>query len=138
MYTAALERTEREVAELCRGGLDKDAFCRSVGERLARVVQFDGSCWHTIDPATLLITSHLTENIPDVDFPLLAWNEYVADDVNRFASLARGRRHVGDVARRDGGASRSAACGIARCSLLAVSTPSCARPSCRDPRAGAR
>ena len=69
MYTAALERTEREVAELCRGGLDKDAFCRSVGERLARVLQFDGSCWHTIDPATLLITSHLTENIPDVELP---------------------------------------------------------------------
>ena len=66
MYTAALERTEREVAELCRGGLDKDAFCRSVGACLARVVQFDGSCWHTIDPATLLITSHLTENIPEV------------------------------------------------------------------------
>jgi DNA-binding CsgD family transcriptional regulator len=94
MHTDALERTEREVAELCRGGLDKDAFCRSVGKCLAGVVRFDGSCWHTIDPMTLLITSHLTENIPEVNFPLLAWNEYVADDVNRFASLANGRRHV--------------------------------------------
>ena len=97
MHSGALERTEREVAELCRGGLEKDAFCRSVGASLARVVQFDGSCWHTIDPATLLITSHLTENIPDVNFPLLAWNEYVADDVNRFASLADGRRRVGTL-----------------------------------------
>jgi DNA-binding CsgD family transcriptional regulator len=97
MYTAALERTEREVAELCRGGLDKDAFCHSVGACLARVVHFDGSCWHTIDPATLLITSHLTRNIPEVNFPLLAWNEYVAEDVNRFASLARGRRRVGTL-----------------------------------------
>jgi DNA-binding CsgD family transcriptional regulator len=60
-------------------------------------VQFDGSCWHTIDPVTLLITSHLTENIPAVDFPLLAHNEYVADDVNGFASLARGRRCVGTL-----------------------------------------
>jgi DNA-binding CsgD family transcriptional regulator len=97
MQLAALARTEREIAELCRGGLDKNAFCRSVGERLAGAVQFDGSCWHTIDPATLLITSHLTENIPEVNFPLLAQNEYVADDVNTFASLAHGRRRVGTL-----------------------------------------
>ena len=97
MQATALHRTEREVTELCRGGLDKNAFCRSVGGSLAGSVQFDGSCWHTIDPATLLITSHLTENIPGVNFPLLALNEYVADDVNTFASLARGRRRVGTL-----------------------------------------
>jgi DNA-binding CsgD family transcriptional regulator len=77
--------------------MDKDAFCRSVGACLAAAVQYDGSCWHTIDPMTLLITSHLTENIPEVNFPLLAQNEYIADDVNRFAALARGRRRVGTL-----------------------------------------
>jgi DNA-binding CsgD family transcriptional regulator len=97
MSAALFERTEREVAWLCQGGLEKDAFCRAVGERLADAVPYDGSCWHTIDPATLLITSHLTENIPDVNFPLLAFNEYVADDVNTFASLAQGRRRVGTL-----------------------------------------
>lgn len=97
MGASELASTERDVAWLCRGGMDKDAFCRAVGDRLGPAVQFDGSCWHTIDPATLLITSHLTENIPDVSFPSLARNEYVADDVNTFASLARGRRRVGTL-----------------------------------------
>jgi DNA-binding CsgD family transcriptional regulator len=94
MSAAVLERTEREISWLCQGGLEKDAFCRAVGERLADAVPYDGSCWHTIDPATLLITSHLTERIPEVNFPGLAFNEYVADDVNTFASLTRGRRRV--------------------------------------------
>jgi DNA-binding CsgD family transcriptional regulator len=94
MSPAVLERAEREIGWLCQGGLAKDAFCRAVGERLADAVPHDGSCWHTIDPATLLITSHLTAGIPDVNFPALAFNEYVADDVNTFASLARGRRRV--------------------------------------------
>jgi DNA-binding CsgD family transcriptional regulator len=94
MSGAVLERIEREVSWLCQGALAKDAFCRAVGERLADAIPYDGSCWHTIDPSTLLITSHLTEGIPDVDFPALAFNEYVADDVNTFASLAQGRRRV--------------------------------------------
>jgi DNA-binding CsgD family transcriptional regulator len=97
MATVELARVEHDVEWLCRGGLDKDTFCRSVGERLSAAVQFDGSCWHTIDPATLLITSHLTEGIPEVNFPSLATNEYVTDDVNSFASLARGRRRVGTL-----------------------------------------
>ena len=58
------------------------------------MVPFDGSCWHTIDPATVLITSHLTLNLPS-GFPLLAANEYLADDVNKFANLAAAPHPVG-------------------------------------------
>jgi DNA-binding CsgD family transcriptional regulator len=72
-------------------GLEKDAYCRAVGERLRRAVGFDGSCWHTIDPATMLITSHQTERLPD-RFPVLAANEYLTDDLNKFSDLAQ-RRH---------------------------------------------
>ncbi len=54
---------------------------------LDRLVVFDGSCRHTIDPATVLITSHLTLNLPG-RFPLPAADEYLAEDVNKFAGLA--------------------------------------------------
>jgi DNA-binding CsgD family transcriptional regulator len=53
-------------------------------------VPFDGGCWHTVDPATLLITSHWT-NLSGDGFPMIVENEYRHDDVAKFASLA-GRR----------------------------------------------
>lgn len=54
---------------------------------LRRVVPFDGGCWHTVDPATLLITSHWT-NLSGDGFPMILANEYGQDDVGKFASLA--------------------------------------------------
>ena len=64
---------------------------------------FDASCWQTNDPATALITSHLTLNLPSGGFPLLAANEYLADDVNRFADLAAARHPVGLLSQATGG-----------------------------------
>jgi hypothetical protein len=75
-------------------GLDTQTWCLAADALLGRVVPFDGSCWHTIDPATVLITSHLTLNLPR-GFPLLAANEYLADDVNKFADLAAAPHPVG-------------------------------------------
>jgi DNA-binding CsgD family transcriptional regulator len=54
---------------------------------LARVVPFDGGCWHTLDPATLLITSHWT-NLSGDGFPMIVDNEYRRDDVAKFSELA--------------------------------------------------
>jgi DNA-binding CsgD family transcriptional regulator len=87
---------ENEIAALCEQALPTEAFCRAAGERIARVLAFDGSCWHTNDPATLLITSHLTERLPD-RFEVLARNEYTTDDVNHFATLATSRRPAGTL-----------------------------------------
>jgi DNA-binding CsgD family transcriptional regulator len=50
-------------------------------------VPFDGGCWHTVDPATLLITSHWT-NLSGDGFPMILANEYGQDDVGKFATLA--------------------------------------------------
>ena len=61
----------------------------------ARKLGFSGSCWQTNDPATALITSHLTLNLPSGGFPLLAANEYLAEDVNKFADLAARPHPVG-------------------------------------------
>ena len=57
-------------------------------------MDFSASCWHTHDPATLLITSHITERLPFCRFELLAHDEYATDDVNLFAELATSRRKV--------------------------------------------
>lgn len=88
-----LQRAEAEIVRLTEQALDRETFCRAAGERLASVMHFDGSCWQTNDPATLLITGHLTERLPD-KFELVARNEYEDDDVNHFAELAVGRRQA--------------------------------------------
>jgi DNA-binding CsgD family transcriptional regulator len=88
-----LERAETEIVRLAEQAHEKDDFCRAAGERIARVVDFDGSCWHTNDPATQLITSHLTERLPD-RFEVLARNEYATEDVNHFTALATSRRRA--------------------------------------------
>ncbi len=77
-------------------------WCRAADGLLDRLVGFDGSCWHTIDPATVLITSHLTLNLPG-RFPLLAANEYLANDVNKFADLAAAPQKVGVLRQATGG-----------------------------------
>jgi hypothetical protein len=67
-------------------------------EALGQAVPFDGACWHTADPASLLITSHFT-NLSGEGFPWICANEYPDDDVNKFASLAGRRRPVGVLSR---------------------------------------
>ena len=93
-FQASVDRVERELVRLGGHGLDTASWCRAADELLDGVVGFDGSCWHTIDPATVLITSHLTLNLPS-GFPLLAANEYLAEDVNKFADLAAAPDKVG-------------------------------------------
>jgi DNA-binding CsgD family transcriptional regulator len=93
-FQGSVDRVERELVHLGEHGLDTQTWCRAADGLLGRLVGFDGSCWHTIDPATVLITSHLTLNLPS-RFPLLAANEYLADDVNKFADLATAPHPVG-------------------------------------------
>ena len=98
----SVDRVERELVHLGEHGLDTPTWCRAADGLLGRLVGFDGSCWHTIDPATVLITSHLTLNLPS-GFPLLAANEYLADDVNKFADLAAAPHPVGVLSKATDG-----------------------------------
>src|SRR3954471_7724494 len=88
------ERVEADIAQLAEQVLEKGDVFWAAGERIAHVVDFDASFWHTHDPATLLITSHITERLPFCRFELLAHNEYATDDVNLFVELAASRRRA--------------------------------------------
>jgi DNA-binding CsgD family transcriptional regulator len=77
-------------------------FFDEAAARLKRRVQFDGACWHTLDPGSDLITQHRLQDLPD-RFPVLAHNEYAVDDVNKFAHLARTRRKAATLTEATGG-----------------------------------
>jgi DNA-binding CsgD family transcriptional regulator len=92
------ERTHQKLVELCHSGLEVAEFFDEAGRLLQRVIPFDGFCSLSLDPATLLPTSHFTHNsMPPKDVPRLAENEYMQDDYNKFATLARSPRPAGTL-----------------------------------------
>jgi DNA-binding CsgD family transcriptional regulator len=97
-----LEDRQRFVRLLHRG-LDLAAFFDAADRTLAGVVLFDASCWLSLDPATLLPTSHFTRELGADHLLALAANEFLDDDVNKFADLARARRPVGILSQATGG-----------------------------------
>ena len=82
-----LARAQRELEALARRAPAYEQLFPRAAELVRRVVPFDGGCWHTLDPATLLITSHWT-NLSGAGFPLILDAEYRRPDVAKFADLA--------------------------------------------------
>jgi DNA-binding CsgD family transcriptional regulator len=92
-----------------RSGQDRVAFYRQTAAALRKAVPFDGACWITLDPATLLFTNHFSDDLPTEGFRYVCHNEYVEEDVNKFATLTRGLRPVGVLSQAtDGQLERSA------------------------------
>ncbi|MFD8565462.1 LuxR C-terminal-related transcriptional regulator [Streptomyces sp. NPDC059639] len=70
------------------------------------------TCWYTIDPASLLITSHFRRGRADVPEELLQElmiHEHYSDDVNRIADLCRSASGMGGIHEATGGDARVSA-----------------------------
>lgn len=93
----ALERSRQGIIRLCHAGLDSRALRREVLRRLDRVMPIDAAFFATADPATLLFTSAVTDELLRQAAPRFLANEFFQDDVNKFVSLARSPRPVGDL-----------------------------------------
>jgi DNA-binding CsgD family transcriptional regulator len=88
------QRAHDQIARAAGQGMDLVAFWRACTPVLAEAVpHYYAPCWHTLDPASLLITSHFGEGNPEVPAEWLA-AEYLEDDVNQLADVARTERGV--------------------------------------------
>lgn len=85
----------RRLLRLLHCNLDLGAFFEAADQALRGLVEFDSSCWLSLDPSTLLPTSHFTREIATDHLMELAANEFLEDDVNKFADLARASNPVG-------------------------------------------
>ena len=86
---AKLQRAEDKIQRLSGQGLDVVAFWRACTPVLADAVpHYMAPCCYTLDPASLLITSHFQEGLPEFP-PEWAAAEYAEDDVNHLADVAR-------------------------------------------------
>jgi DNA-binding CsgD family transcriptional regulator len=94
MERERLRRARDEVRHLVGRGLDWVGLSATVSEVIARLVPFERSCWHTVDPGTVLFTGNVNRNIA-CSGSWLAEYEYVVEDVNKWWFLARSGRRAG-------------------------------------------
>jgi DNA-binding CsgD family transcriptional regulator len=93
--TRSVERTSRaEVTRLAQQGMDWVSFATQATAAVGKVLGFERSCWHTVDPGTILFTGSLNQNI-SCSGSWLADHEYVIEDVNKWWFLARSGRRAG-------------------------------------------
>jgi DNA-binding CsgD family transcriptional regulator len=99
----AKQRASDKIARLARQGLDLVSFWRASTEVLTHAVPYDfAPCWFTLDPATLLVTSHFDEGVPELP-PQWLLHEYYQDDVNKLADVARSKRGISTLHEATGG-----------------------------------
>jgi DNA-binding CsgD family transcriptional regulator len=85
----------KDIVRLAHAGLDSAALRSAIAARLRRVVPAEAYGFATVDPATMLLTGSIRENVPDATVALLAANEYGQDDYIKFSELARRAVPVG-------------------------------------------
>ena len=89
------DTARKDIVRLAHAELDSAALRRAIAARLRRVVPAEAYGFATLDPATMLLTGSVRENIPHATVALLAANEYGQDDYIKFAELARRAVPVG-------------------------------------------
>jgi DNA-binding CsgD family transcriptional regulator len=99
----ARQRASDKLARLAGQALDLVSLWRASTEVLTSVVPYDfAPCWFTLDPASLLVTSHFDEGVPELPDQWLL-HEYYQDDVNKLADVARSRRGISTLHEATGG-----------------------------------
>jgi DNA-binding CsgD family transcriptional regulator len=109
MGAYARERAYDRISAIAAEGLDLVSLWRESAEVIQRVVpHYLAPCWMTLDPASLLITSHFNEYIPVLPAESLT-REYDADDVNQLADVVRSPDGASTLHEATGGDPRSTA-----------------------------
>ena len=86
--------TRTEVERLTLRPLDWVTLATQFDEVLRRALGYTRSCWHMVDPGTVLFTGSLNRDV-GCSGSWLAKHEYVVDDVNKWWFLARSGRLAG-------------------------------------------
>ncbi|MGZ8688232.1 MAG: LuxR family transcriptional regulator, partial [Gaiellaceae bacterium] len=103
MSAYARERACDRITALTTHGLDLVSFWREAAAVIEPVIpHYMGACWYTLDPASVLITSHFNEHMPALPPEWLAY-EYYEDDVNKLADVARSTEGVSTLHEATGG-----------------------------------
>ncbi|MDQ3714890.1 MAG: helix-turn-helix transcriptional regulator [Actinomycetota bacterium] len=104
MTEDAKSRALDKMARLAAEPRSLVSFWQECSEVLSSALPFyDQPCWYTVDPASLLITSHYNPNMPALPPEWLAMEYYDADDVNKVADIARSSTGLSTLHEATGG-----------------------------------
>jgi DNA-binding CsgD family transcriptional regulator len=100
----AQERAAERIGRLAGQGLNLVTFWREAREALATAVpHYIAPCWFTLDPVSMLVTSHYDHDlIPELPPEWLA-HEYYEDDFLKMADVARSARGLATLHEATGG-----------------------------------
>jgi DNA-binding CsgD family transcriptional regulator len=99
----AKERARDRIADLAGMGLDLPTFWREATQVVATAVpHYQSPCWYTLDPASLLITSHYQSELPELPAEWVA-QEYYEDDFHNISSVARSKEGISTLHDATGG-----------------------------------
>jgi len=99
----AKERASEQIQALAGEGMDLPTFWRESTDAVARAVpHYMSPCWYTLDPASLLVTSHYQAELTELPPEWLA-HEYYEDDFHNIAAVARSARGVSTLHEATGG-----------------------------------
>jgi DNA-binding CsgD family transcriptional regulator len=102
MSSYAKQRAVDRIAELAGRGHDLVTLWLESTEVLQGVVShYSKPCWFTLDPASLLITSHFHDGMPN--FPPEYFDYQHEADVNEYADVARSERGISTLHEATGG-----------------------------------
>ena len=90
------DRLTEQLRGLARDGLAWTDYVAAADQLLGRAIDFDRSCWHTVDPGTVLLTGSVNREV-SCSGSWLAEFEYVVEDVNKWSFLARSGRLAGST-----------------------------------------
>jgi DNA-binding CsgD family transcriptional regulator len=89
-----VELVRKEIIRLCHAGLDSRTFRIESVKRLKKAIPVDASFFATADPATLLFTGAVLDDVLASATAQFLENEFMREDAVKFARLARGRSPV--------------------------------------------
>jgi DNA-binding CsgD family transcriptional regulator len=87
--SVAQREAVRDIEVISAREADSRTLRQQVAARLSRLVYWDAACICTVDPWTLLVTDEISYGIPPEMHAHAAHNEYLVDDVHKFATIAR-------------------------------------------------
>src|SRR5919202_533978 len=88
------ERVRQDIIRLSHAGLDSRTFGIEAVKHLRKAIPTDVSFFATADPATLLFTSAVRDDVLAQATPQFLEREFLKDDPVKFTRLARGRSPV--------------------------------------------
>jgi DNA-binding CsgD family transcriptional regulator len=103
MAAVTKQRARDRIAELARRGSDLVTFWRECTDVLESAVpHYDKPCWYTLDPTSLLITSHYHDGLPEYPSKMLL-HEFYGDDVNKVSDVVRSEAGISTLHEATGG-----------------------------------